>query len=324
MIKAVTVAISVSMMLNTVALSAECGMTLGWDHRGENHAPLANIYKADKGIPSIFYRADMDINTDGGPRSYHPLDPQGKTKALNNIVNAISGIYDRYGGKWIGCKPKRGECFDKYIEVFEEARDAKFDPAAKTRWVMTDGMIPWKRDEKLKRAVPCVVQSGPYKGYFVSQTAYRLRNGDECDPDIYLDSVKINSNVLPEYTHWESQGTVTDGFDLVVVISPDNRIVFGINGDRGPATSIGEVSVALAAEMKNAKMKGDETYDQVKGLTLDEVSYLIFPKIDVKRLKGAAFTQSDIDTIGADAFKQWGGLQRLDGCRKSLKLKSDQ
>jgi hypothetical protein len=323
MIKAVALALSLSIMFSTVARSTECGMTLGWDFRGEDDVPAANIYKADKGIPSIFYRADMDVNTDGGPRSYHPLDPRGKTKALNNIVNAISGIYHRYGGKWIGCKPKSGACFDRYVEVFEEARDAKYDPAADIRWVMIDGMIPWKRDEKLKRAVPCVVQSGPYKGYFVSQTAYRLKMGDECDPSIYLDSVTINSNVLPKFTHWESQGAMTDGFDLIVVISPDNRVVYGINGDRGPATSIGEVSVALAADMKEVKLNGDETYKEVKGLTLDDVSYLIFPKIDVKRLKGAGFTQADINQIGADAFKEWGGLERLKSCRKSLKLKSE-
>ncbi|MBB4219228.1 hypothetical protein FHT79_006459 [Rhizobium sp. BK212] len=296
---------------------------MGWEFRSESQAPVASIYKATTGIPSIFYRADMDVNTDGGPRSYHPDDPRGKTKALNNIVNAISGIYSSYGGKWIGCKPKSGDCFDKYVSVFEEARDARYSASAGTRWVMTDGMIPWKYDLAQKRKMPCIVTEGKYKGYFVSQTAYTLRVGDKCDPARYLDSVAINANVLPQGTHWESEGVLTDGFDLVVVVGKDDRTAFGVNGDRGPATSIGEVSVAMAAEINAVELSGNETYQQVKELALDEVSYLIFPNIDIKRLKGPSFTQEDVDEIGEQVFQNWGGLERLRRCRTTLKKHGD-
>ncbi|EGL64342.1 hypothetical protein AGRO_2983 [Agrobacterium sp. ATCC 31749] len=303
------------------ALSVECGMTIGWEYRDEEtQRPLSSIYKADSRIPSIFYTADMDINTDGSPRSYHPNDPKGETIALNNMGNAINSIHEKFGGKSLGCRPRRGECYERYISTFEAARDSNYDRLAP--WITTDGMIPWKYDAKLKRHIPCLVESGSYKGYFVSQTSVRLKNGDECDPSIYLDSMKINANVLPRNTHWESQGIVTDGFDLVVVINASNKIVFGINGDRGP--SIGEVSVALGASMAGVKLKGDETYRQVKKLALANASYLIFPAIDLKRLKGPGFSQSDIDEIGAKTFREWGGLDRLIRCRGTLPVRAKQ
>src|SRR5438445_1616353 len=37
----------------------------------------------------ILFQTDLRVNTDGSPLSYHPQDPRGKDKALNNICNAI-------------------------------------------------------------------------------------------------------------------------------------------------------------------------------------------------------------------------------------------
>ena len=37
----------------------------------------------------ILFQTQMRVNTDGSPSSYHPQDPRGKVKALNNVCNAI-------------------------------------------------------------------------------------------------------------------------------------------------------------------------------------------------------------------------------------------
>ena len=108
------------------------------------------IFASSAGVPAIYFRADMDVNTDGSSRSYHPDDPRGRTLALNNIANAISGLEDAQG-RDIDCTPRSGACFTRYIETFIAARDAKWDPVGHPR-VATDGMIPWARRRRGCRA----------------------------------------------------------------------------------------------------------------------------------------------------------------------------
>src|SRR5271163_4938632 len=38
----------------------------------------------------VLFQSKLRVNTDGAPNSYHPADPKGQTKAINNIANAIS------------------------------------------------------------------------------------------------------------------------------------------------------------------------------------------------------------------------------------------
>src|ERR1043165_1346794 len=38
----------------------------------------------------ILFQTNLRVNTDGSPLSYHPQDPRGQTKALNNICNGIA------------------------------------------------------------------------------------------------------------------------------------------------------------------------------------------------------------------------------------------
>jgi hypothetical protein len=38
----------------------------------------------------VLFQSKLRVNTDGAPNSYHPDDPKGQTKAINNIANGIS------------------------------------------------------------------------------------------------------------------------------------------------------------------------------------------------------------------------------------------
>ncbi|HSD47681.1 MAG TPA: hypothetical protein VLB87_13730, partial [Pyrinomonadaceae bacterium] len=38
----------------------------------------------------ILFQTNLRVNTDGSPLSYHPQDPRGRTKALNNVCNGIA------------------------------------------------------------------------------------------------------------------------------------------------------------------------------------------------------------------------------------------
>jgi hypothetical protein len=272
------------------------------------------IYSAESGLAALYFRADMDVNTDGAARSYHPDDPLGRDKALNNIANAITRIYDA-DGRDVTCSPRSGACFSRFIETFEAARDARYAPAGHPR-VETEGIIPWRRDESLGWDVPCTITTGPNAGFFVSQTAVALDPTlDQCDQGRYLDSLAINANVLPRGADWRSQGVRTDRTDLVVARDlTTGRIAFGINGDTGPADKLGEGSVAFVAALGGVTLSGTETYAEIRRLARPAVEYLIFPTRDIRKITGGTFSQADIDRAGAAAFEEWGGTARLDGC----------
>lgn len=293
-----------------------CDMEYSYKHEGRD-GKTRRIYSSVYGRPAIFYRSKMNVNTDGSPRSYHPNDPRGNEYALNNIGNAIGSIYSRYGGRKENCYPRKGECYNKFIRYFEEARDSEYDRRAK--WVTTPGVIPWSYNARLRRHTPCVIPEGKNEGYFVSPVAYPLRKGNLCDHTRYMDSTIINSNVLPSDTGWRSQDVVTDGFDLVVVFTENGGVQFAVNGDRGPSDKIGEVSVALAARMLGRDPGAVKNYQEVKDLALPSASYLIFPTVDIKRQVGPNFKQEDIDRIGKRVFERWGGVDEIKRCAERLR-----
>jgi hypothetical protein len=94
-----------------------------------NHGDSAAtaIYAASGGEPSVYFRANLDVNTDGASRSYHPGDPRGKSLALNNMGNALTGMWNAAGER-IDCSPRQGACYTLWIETFIAARDADYNP----------------------------------------------------------------------------------------------------------------------------------------------------------------------------------------------------
>lgn len=297
-----------------VAHAAECGMTQVATHRGKSSN--TTIYGASEGVASLYYRANMDVNTDGAARSYHPDDPRGERLAFNNVGNAITRMFDA-GGRETTCSPRRGACFTRYIETFEAARDANYNPTGHER-IETKDIIPWRQEANSAWPRPCTIANGPNAGYFVSQTKLAANPGkDACDQERYLDSLRFNATVLPGGAKWKSQGTVTDQGDLVVVRERSSgEIRFAVNGDVGPVDSIGEGSIALAASLGGVQLRGDETYREIRALARADVDYLTFPRDDIRRLVGSGnpFTQQDIDREGRAVFERWGGVERLNAC----------
>ncbi len=302
------------MAVNSVAMpsfGASCGMAGSIQHVD----PARTLVKvALEGKPSLMFTADLDVNTDGSGRSYHPDDPRGKALALNNVGNAIKRIYDAQGAD-ITCSPRKGKCFEQFIKTFEAARDADWAPTGHPR-VTTDGMIPWKKSAD-GRSRPCIITSGPHAGYFVSPTAMAADpSKGACDQDRYLDSLRFNAVVLPGGSVWKSQGKSLANGDLVAVLNPANGVAkFAIVGDRGPAQSIGEGTVLLAAQLRDVPLTGKETYREVRALAISRVHYLGFPGTNVRNsLQGQPLTQALVDTLGLQAFEAWGGHERLKAC----------
>lgn len=294
-----------------VNAAARCGLLLISRH---GDPARTTIFASKSDGKAIFFSADLDVNTDGAARSYHPADPRGQRIALNNMGNAITRIFDAQG-RDITCSPRRGDCFGRFMTVFEEARDANYDPRGHRRFE-TDGIIPWKTDQALGRKAPCTIQSGPFTGYFVSQTALLAdRGADICDQRRYLDALAINAVVLPRAANWRSQGTVADQGDVAVLLDEETgRVAFALVGDVGPAAAIGEGSVALAAALGGRAVASDATFETIKALKRARVSTVIFPTRDVPRLTDGRFDQTDVDRLGVQALAAFGGAERLQAC----------
>ena len=292
-----------------------CSLSLAATH---TDPARTQIWATTAGEKALFFTADLDVNTDGAARSYHPDDPRGERIALNNMGNAITRMFDAQG-RDVTCSPRRGACFTRFIETFEAARDAGYDPDGHPR-VETRHIIPWRFNPALGREAPCTIQSGPHAGYFVSQTAMIVDpDAGICDQRRYLDSLRMNAIVLPRRIDWRAQGVPTDGGDLVVLRDRGtHNVAFALVGDRGPAHKIGEGTVALAATLGGVGLAGTETFQEIKRLARPRVDYLIFPTRDVPRMTGGRFDQSTVDRLGREALEAFGGLARLEACASTL------
>jgi hypothetical protein len=272
------------------------------------------IYSAGQGQPALYFRTDLDVNTDGASRSYHPDDPRGRSLALNNMGNALSGIWNASGQR-VDCSPRSGACYTRYIDSFIAARDSGWKTSGVPR-VATEGIIPWKMDPQVGRRVPCTIAQGPYRGYFVSQTAFIVDpSRGACDQARYLDSLSFNAAVLPRGANWNSLGRRARIGDLVVLRVPaTGRTAYAILGDVGPARSIGEGTIALAAALHQARVSPTASYPEIRAMAMPDVQYLVFPGSNIRTGAGGAVSQAAIDREGERLFRAWGGEERLKQC----------
>lgn len=199
----------------------------------------------------ILFQTNLRVNTDGSPLSYHPQDPRGQTKALNNICNAIA--VRRVNSDTNLCLTHSG--FGQAIHVFEQFRDANFQT------VPAGFRITWKKvlatTKENGKDVPCVFKTGEFKGYFGSLTALTnelTTNKGECDINNQVNPMTVPALVLAGGQNPVKQFGADLG-DLLIAFNPKTQLfTTAIIGDIGPADNLGEGSVSL-----NMKLLGTTT-----------------------------------------------------------------
>ncbi|MBV8896592.1 MAG: hypothetical protein JO051_08780 [Acidobacteriaceae bacterium] len=217
----------------------------------------------------VLFQSKLRVNTDGAPTSYHPDDPKGQTKAINNIANAISVRKD---GKSVS--------YADTIRVFEDFRD--HDWTVPAGYQLTWQNVLAARTEG-SRKVPCVFTSGENKGYFGSLTA--LRNNlsgaaaGECSAADQLDERYVPALVIAGGSNPLKHFGVSTG-DLLIALNPANGVVqAAVVGDSGPTDNLGEGSVALNMSLlKNTHQP--RTYSETKVLDTGshEIIVALLPK----------------------------------------------
>lgn len=114
-------------------------------------------------------------------------------------------------------------------------------------------------------------RTNPAPGYYVSTTAYVNRKFKTADPRRYLDSEKVSFVVVPRQLRKAIKGVVL-GCRAVVTNPWNGKKADAVVGDIGPATHLGEGSIALALALGiNSNPR--------RGGTDNHLLYEIFPGV---------------------------------------------
>ncbi|MFN2407621.1 MAG: hypothetical protein ABR594_16340 [Pyrinomonadaceae bacterium] len=197
----------------------------------------------------ILFQTNLRVNTDGSPLSYHPQDPRGRTKALNNICNGIA--VRRTGSNKNLCFSAFGEA----IRVFERWRDTNFQTVPAGFRITWQNVFAAVRENG--KDVPCTFKTGEFEGYFGSLTALKndlTTNKGECQVNDQVNSMTVPALVLAGGDHPVKEFGARVG-DLLVAFNPRTQLfTTAIIGDSGPPNNLGEGSVSL-----NMKLLGTTT-----------------------------------------------------------------
>lgn len=308
-------------LLSAQVSDNQCAMKFGFAQRdgkfklkdGTSRPRHTAVWLDDQN--AMLFADSMNVNTDGTLRSYSVDDYWGEKTALNNLCNASS---DKCSGMTSDQKRARRLATQK-------AKADGWPIAAIPALKIDPQIIPFKEDGR-----PC----DEVDGYLVSATAL-IKPGidNRCDVNRYIDSQHLQAVVLPRgprpdpkkprnKSAFQLRGAEIG--DLAVVMSGDGTVLtFAVVGDVGPASELGEGTIALAKTLlrKDAlplnyrEVRGDTGQRWIPGKTFT----LIFPKS--RDAKNPYVDQTRIDADAQKLFEAWGGVARLKDCASIYKAR---
>jgi len=302
---------------------------------------------AGSDAPKVFFAtlSRVAVDADGSGRAYHPEDPLGSGVCQRTTgpdgKPGLSGIcaLDQFssGGAYVfnGTQKLSKDAFvSNWTTMWPKIRDKSLKPIVLANVVpdvpkefyffhwrergltafFKDNIIPKDND-----GYPCRYQAsdGARNGYFISSTTLEAKTtprADGCAPNRYLDSEVVPFVVLPK----GGFGKVRIG-DVAVVRYKD-RVVYAVVGDAGPATKLGEGSIALNAQLLG---KFGEPFLNMKATwTLDidgggAVSILVLG--DTAGILNGNYSPLNIESVARRELARWSGpgdpLTRFEACR---------
>jgi hypothetical protein len=248
---------------------------------------------ADPAGKSLFFIGGLKTNTDGAKRSYNVTDFWGEDTALNNLCNAMD---DSCGGL--------GQDGLRQRRIMTQKARADGWPANELRGTrISPDIIPFSGGK------PCP----EVDGFLVSSTALENRSvSNVCDLSRYVDAIKTPALVIPKGASAFTGRGVAKG-DLVVAMgSGAQDPVFAIVGDLGPANKLGEGSIAMAGKLLG-KTAEPKNYKEIKtSWQVPRALILIFPRTGHENDPFSMI--AELDAAGGAAFRDWGGLERIQAC----------
>lgn len=235
--------------------TSSCTLIGTYDSRG--------VYKEADGV--ISFAADVDVNTDGAMKSYHPDDPGSfdagplNTKfALNTVCNGIS-IMKPDGSVLYGAS----KCRELLVDY------ARLRPL---NWRDTAGIyVRWFGIASTGPRAPCIDAAS---GYFVSQTKVPLDGTlPTCDPARWPDALALSSIVLPYDAAMKGAGVQLG--DVALVREPGGKVSGAVFLDTNN-TRLGEGSVKVLKNLRG--VTADPVgYRATVAMALPKGEYFVFP-----------------------------------------------
>ncbi len=244
---------------------------------------------------ALFFREKLQVNTDGTPKSYAVDDVFGRTRALNNMCNAMFNYcreLDKDGKK-------------------QRARDVAVAAAAGWPKPLFDRTRIAPNVIVMRGGKPCPT----IDNYLLSATTLvdpSVR--DVCNPARYVDALRVPALVLPLASMGFHAAGARIG-DLVVAIAPNGEPVFGVVGDSGPKDALGEASIAMNGALNRVGRDPINYQDVLQHWVVTKAGLLIFP--GSRDAANPYLTNSRIEAAGRARLASWGGIERLRSCLTS-------
>jgi len=234
------------------------------------------VFRTSDGM--LYFRTDVDVNTDGTLESYHKDDlgfrnDKGKwdTKFALNIICHGTNIRKPNGDLLYSYKscPELIKEFKRLRALGWHKPGDNFVDFYAIAGVPGTKKAPPAKDKGNYRYTPCEKD-----GYYVSHTAKPMDPTKEvCDPARWVDSLRVPAIVMPLDKTMIAQGV--KHHDLAIVRLPGTQKWVGaIVGDTNP-NKIGEGTINLATRLKG--MDPPKRYRQTVGLVVQDAEYFVFP-----------------------------------------------
>jgi hypothetical protein len=233
----------------------------------------------------------LNIDADGAPNSYR-LDGQGLSYTCDGVAAIENG---------------------KRIKVGAPNWQAKCHSAWKTARASGDyskvAIFGFATDST---GMPLVQKEGdPLPGEaFISTTAVEVTEAPEGTQRRYIDATAIPYVVLPAHMRrWIKDAAVA------AVWRPKNgTLSFAVFADTGG--TLDEGSVRLHQDLGGNPLIEENHALRAKRRIEDTILVVVFPAQPVKPRLDAIAWRSEIESAGRAAFEAWGGIARLERCRR--------
>jgi len=251
-------------LTSATGAAAQCTLVGSYENNS------VRVHRTSDGL--ITFEANVDVNTDGALQSYK-IDDLGfwdghhiqTHSALNTICNGVS-IRTPNNNRLYGPR----QCVD-LIQEFKRIRERGWvrDGANYVDFYAI-ALKPNTQRPGKNRGEPCEKD-----GYYVSQVAKPIDpNKDVCDPERWVDALRIPAIVLPLDSRMQATGIRLHDLAIVRLRNSD-KWVGAIVGDTNP-TRIGEATV-----ITNMRLRGltavPANYRATVALALPAARYFVFP-----------------------------------------------
>jgi hypothetical protein len=285
--------VSISLLVSGTALASQCNMTKAFAQPNPDSPGGRVPVWTDGSGKSLFFVAGLKTNTDGTKRSYSVADFWGEKTALNNLCNAMKD----------SCAGLNSDQLRQRRILTQRARADRWPPDELRATQISPDIIPFSAGK------PCP----EIDRFLVSSTALVNRNiANVCDPARYVDAMKTPALVIPGGSSGFSGNEVKVG-DLVVAVKPGSqKPVYAVVGDTGPASKLGEGSIALAGQLLG-KTAEPRNYKEIKSSwQVSRALILVFPR--TRHPNDPFSILGELDAAGDSAFRDWGGMDRINAC----------